>query len=54
MERAPLRDRLRSLLYIHLGFRKALTCNLVQLEGARALTPDIYAFYTTCPRCAQV
>ena len=31
-----------------------MTCNPGQLEQARALTPDIYAFYTTWPRCAKV
>lgn len=42
------------MLYFPLGFGKALTRNLGWLEQARALTPDIYAFYTTCPRCAKV
>jgi len=31
-----------------------MTCYLGQLEQARALTPEIYAFYTTCPRWAKV
>ena len=48
------RDRLRCLRYFPLGIGKAMTRNVGQSEQARALTPDIYAFYTTCPRCAKV